>query len=131
MAAITSPSQLQALRRWKSSNVSAATTPARVLFAPVFDRRSTEQNDCTRVTTMTKADLWEPPLPEPDADGRYPALEAVAVIQARDILRLCGRPGTPECRIHRLLEGHFDTPSILTWVPAGLSQNLWHRRIRP
>ncbi len=34
---------------------------------------------------LRKADLWEPALPEADAAGNYPALAALAVIQARDV----------------------------------------------
>ncbi len=41
---------------------------------------------------LRKADLGEPALPAPDADGNYPALAALAVIQARDILRTAARP---------------------------------------
>ena len=36
---------------------------------------------------LHNADLWEPDLPKPDEDGNYHALEALAVIQARNILR--------------------------------------------
>ena len=38
-------------------------------------------------TKQSKTDLWEPDLPEPDSRGNYPALAALAVLQARDILR--------------------------------------------
>lgn len=34
-----------------------------------------------------QADAWEPPMPVADAQGNYPALEAMAVALARDILR--------------------------------------------
>jgi DNA-binding XRE family transcriptional regulator len=51
---------------------------------------------------LIKADLWEPPLPEPDADGNYPALEAGAVIQARDILRARRRLGLSQAHLARL-----------------------------
>ena len=36
---------------------------------------------------LTQQAIWEPPMPEPDAAGNYPALEAMAVALARDILR--------------------------------------------
>jgi len=36
---------------------------------------------------LQQADEWEPPHPEPDADGNYPAIEAIRAIQARSILR--------------------------------------------
>jgi DNA-binding XRE family transcriptional regulator len=51
---------------------------------------------------LTKADLWEPDLPEPDADGHYPALEAAAVIQARDILRARRQLGLTQVRLAQL-----------------------------
>jgi DNA-binding XRE family transcriptional regulator len=38
---------------------------------------------------LRKADAWEPGLPAPDGNGNYPALQALAVVQARDIL--CAR----------------------------------------
>jgi DNA-binding XRE family transcriptional regulator len=36
---------------------------------------------------MRKADLWEPTKPAPDADGNYPAVEAVLFSIAIDIIR--------------------------------------------
>ncbi len=36
---------------------------------------------------LHKADEWEPLLPEPDADGDYPALEAMRVSLASKIIR--------------------------------------------
>jgi hypothetical protein len=36
---------------------------------------------------LRRADFWEPDLPAPDANGNYPAAEALAVIQAQNILR--------------------------------------------
>jgi DNA-binding XRE family transcriptional regulator len=50
---------------------------------------------------MRKADLWEPELPAPDADGNYPALEALAVIQARDIVRARRRLGLSQAELAR------------------------------
>jgi DNA-binding XRE family transcriptional regulator len=48
-----------------------------------------------------QADVWEPPLPAPDADGTYPALEAMAVSLARDILRSRRRLGLSQAELAR------------------------------
>src|SRR5205814_3109562 len=50
---------------------------------------------------LRKADLWEPDMPAPDADGNYPALEALAVIQARDIIRHRRRLGLSQAELAR------------------------------
>ena len=46
-----------------------------ILPEPEFDR------------LLAKADEWEPLLPEPDADGMYPAVETSRVILAQKIIR--------------------------------------------
>ncbi len=48
----------------------------------------------------TKADIWEPPLPEPDADGNF-SLEAVDVIIARGILRDRRKLGLTQAELAR------------------------------
>src|SRR5437763_15674417 len=50
---------------------------------------------------LQKAYLWEPDMPEPDKDGNYPALQALAVIQARDILRTRRRLGLSQVELAR------------------------------
>ena len=50
---------------------------------------------------LRRADLWEPELPPPDADGNYPALEALAVLQARDILRARRQLGLSQAELAR------------------------------
>jgi DNA-binding XRE family transcriptional regulator len=50
---------------------------------------------------LHKADEWEPVLPEPDAAGLYPALETLAAIQARDILRARRRLGLTQAELAR------------------------------
>jgi DNA-binding XRE family transcriptional regulator len=50
---------------------------------------------------LRQADAWEPPMPAPDADGNYPAGEAMAVIQARDILRARRRLGLTQAELAR------------------------------
>jgi len=48
-----------------------------------------------------KADVWEPPMPERDANGNYPAFEAMAVSLARDILRSRRRLGLTQTELAR------------------------------
>ena len=50
---------------------------------------------------LRKADLWEPELPTPDDNGNYPALEALAVVQARDILRARRKLGLSQVELAR------------------------------
>jgi DNA-binding XRE family transcriptional regulator len=50
---------------------------------------------------LRRADLWEPAMPRPDAEGNYPALEALAVLQARDILRARRRLGLSQAELAR------------------------------
>jgi ribosome-binding protein aMBF1 (putative translation factor) len=50
---------------------------------------------------LAKADEWEPLLPEPDADGTYPALEAVRVTLARKIIRDRRRLGLSQAELAR------------------------------
>ena len=49
---------------------------------------------------LRKADLWEPDMPEPDERGLYP-LSALAVIQARDILRARRKLGLSQAELAR------------------------------
>lgn len=48
-----------------------------------------------------QADVWEPPMPDPDENGNYPALEAMAVSLARDILRTRRRLGISQADLAR------------------------------
>jgi DNA-binding XRE family transcriptional regulator len=50
---------------------------------------------------LRKADVWEPDLPAPDASGNYPAREALAVLQARDILRARRKLGLSQAELAR------------------------------
>jgi len=50
---------------------------------------------------LRKADVWEPDLPVPDASGNYPAREALAVLQARDILRARRKLGLSQAELAR------------------------------
>lgn len=49
---------------------------------------------------LRKADLWEPPVPAPDERGLYP-LSALAVVQARDILRSRRKLGWSQAELAR------------------------------
>jgi DNA-binding XRE family transcriptional regulator len=51
---------------------------------------------------LRKADSWVPEMPAPDAEGNYPALAALAVIQARDILRTRRKLGLSQAGLARL-----------------------------
>src|SRR5438132_491700 len=48
-----------------------------------------------------KADEWEPLMPEPNAEGNYPAAEALAVIQAQNILRARRKLGLSQVELAR------------------------------
>jgi DNA-binding XRE family transcriptional regulator len=50
---------------------------------------------------LQKADEWEPLLPAPDAAGNYPALEALDVLLACDILRHRRRLGLSQVELAR------------------------------
>lgn len=50
---------------------------------------------------LRRAHLWEPDLPAPDAKGNYPALESLAVLQARDILRARRKLGLSQVELAR------------------------------
>ena len=74
---------------------------------------------------LRKADEWEPLMPAADADGNYPALEAVRVSLAIDIIRhrrrlglsqadLARRAGIRPESLNRIEQGHVRAPSIRT-----------------
>ena len=50
---------------------------------------------------LQKADEWEPLMPEPLPSGNYPAAEALAVIQARNILRARRTLGLSQAELAR------------------------------
>jgi DNA-binding XRE family transcriptional regulator len=50
---------------------------------------------------LVKADLFEPLLPEPDADGNYPALEYSRISLARKIIRDRRRLGLTQAELAR------------------------------
>jgi DNA-binding XRE family transcriptional regulator len=67
----------------------------------VKGKRMVMLDEASYEALLRKADLWEPGLPTPDADGNYPALEAVAVLQARDILRARRKLGLSQVELAR------------------------------
>lgn len=95
-------------------------------------------DEATYEALLRKADLWEPDLPRPDADGNYPALEAVAVLQARDILRarrklglsqveLARRAGIRPETLNRIEQGK-NKPSIPTIAKIDLALRTANRK---
>jgi DNA-binding XRE family transcriptional regulator len=58
-----------------------------------------EESDYERL--LSKADEWEPLLPEPNADGNYPALEYARVSLARKIIRDRRRLGLTQVELAR------------------------------
>src|SRR5881227_1565191 len=73
---------------------------------------------------LQKADEWEPAMPEPAADGTYPAVEALRVSLARKILRHRRRVGWIQAELARRagirvetlrrIEHGVHTPSVAT-----------------
>jgi ribosome-binding protein aMBF1 (putative translation factor) len=71
-----------------------------------------------------KADEWEPLLPAPDANGNYPAVEALRVSLARKIIRHRRRVGLTQRELARRagirpetlnrIEHAVKTPSVAT-----------------
>jgi len=53
------------------------------------------------VRLKQKADEWEPLLPEPDANGNYPAREYMLASMARDIIRHRRRVGLTQVELAR------------------------------
>jgi DNA-binding XRE family transcriptional regulator len=81
-----------------TSKQNGALTARRVT---VKGKRMVMMDEPTYEALLRKADLWEPDMPQPDADGNYPALEALAVIQARDILRARRKLGLSQVDLAR------------------------------
>ena len=75
-----------------------ASAPRRVL---VKGKRMVILEETTYEALLRKADLWEPDLPAPDAKGNYPARAALAVLQARDILRARRKLGLSQVELAR------------------------------
>jgi ribosome-binding protein aMBF1 (putative translation factor) len=67
----------------------------------VKGKRMVMLDEATYESLLRKADLWEPALPAPNEQGNYPALEALAIVQARDILRARRRLGLSQAELAR------------------------------
>lgn len=76
----------------------AKSTPQRRTIA---GRRMVLVEEAEYQRLVRQAESLEPPLPAPDADGNYPAHEAMAVIQARDIVRARRRLGLTQAELAR------------------------------
>jgi DNA-binding XRE family transcriptional regulator len=90
----------------------------------VKGKRMVMMNEADYEALLHKASADEPDLPAPDADGNYPALAALDVLQARDILRarrtlglsqadLARRAGIRVETLNRIEHGK-NTPSVPT-----------------
>jgi ribosome-binding protein aMBF1 (putative translation factor) len=90
----------------------------------VKGKRMVMMNEADYDALLHKASADEPDLPAPDAEGNYPALAALDVLQARDILRarrklglsqadLARRAGVRAETLNRIEHGK-NTPSIPT-----------------
>src|SRR5205823_3132189 len=89
-----------------------------------LDRDDTDRMASEYQPPLQKTDEWEPPMPAPDADGNYPAVEALRVSLARKILRhrrrvgwtqteLARRAGVRVETLHRIERGTH-SPSVAT-----------------
>lgn len=67
----------------------------------VKGKRMVMVDEATYEALLHKADLGEPDMPAPDSNGNYPALAALAVIQARDILRSRRKLGLSQAELAR------------------------------
>src|SRR5207237_8948813 len=63
------------------------------------------------VRLKQKADEWEPLLPEPNADGNYPAREYMLASIARDIIRHRRRLGLTQLELARRAGIRAETPN--------------------
>ncbi|MSU77345.1 MAG: XRE family transcriptional regulator [Gemmataceae bacterium] len=75
--------------------------PPTAKHVTVKGKRMVMLDEAAYETLLRKADVWEPDLPTPDADGNYPALEALAILQARDILRARRKLGLSQADLAR------------------------------
>jgi ribosome-binding protein aMBF1 (putative translation factor) len=67
----------------------------------VKGRRLVLLNEADYEALLHKASVEEPDMPTPDADGNYPALAALDVLQARDILRARRKLGLSQVELAR------------------------------
>ncbi len=79
----------------------ATDTRRRPTYRTVKGKRMVLLEEAEYLRLKQKADEWEPLLPEPDADGNYPAEEALRVSLARKIIRHRRRVGLSQAELAR------------------------------
>jgi DNA-binding XRE family transcriptional regulator len=103
------------------SRKSATGTPQ---YLAIAGKRMVLLDESEYIRLRQRADDWEPALPERDADGNYPADEALGVIVARKIMRrrralgltqvdLASRAGIRPETLNRIEQGKH-SPSVAT-----------------
>ena len=85
----------------KTESMERSKSPYAARRVRVKGKRKVLLDEADYEALLRKADLWEPDLPVPDADGNYPALEALAILQARDILRARRKLGLSQGELAR------------------------------
>ena len=70
-------------------------------FRTVNGQRMVMLSEAQYERLLQKADLWEPHLPEPNADGNYPAREYMLASLARKIIRHRRRVGLSQAELAR------------------------------
>ena len=68
-------------------------------YRTVNGKRTVILDENEYIRLRQKADEWEPILPEPDANGNYPALEYAIVSLARKIIRDRRRVGLTQAEL--------------------------------
>jgi len=79
-----------------------ATKPIAAKHVKIKGKRAVVLDETEFDRLLRKADLWEPTKPTPDADGNYPAVEAVLYSIAIDIMRHRRRLGLTQADLARL-----------------------------
>jgi DNA-binding XRE family transcriptional regulator len=74
---------------------------ARAVRVTVKGKRVVQLDEEEYNRLLQQADEWEPQKPAPDADGNYPAVEALRVSLALDILRHRRRLGLSQVELAR------------------------------
>jgi DNA-binding XRE family transcriptional regulator len=98
--------------------------PVRPEYRTVNGQRMVILTETEYELLLQKADLWEPPLPEPYANGNYPAREYMLASLARKIIRhrrrlgltqvdLAHRAGIRPETLNRIEQGKH-SPSVAT-----------------
>ena len=75
-------------------------TPA-VQYITVNGKRAVVLDESEYLRLAALDESWEPPLPAKDAHGNYPAVEAITISIARDIIRERRRHGWTQTELAR------------------------------